>query len=154
MPQPKFTYAPSGNSRAARSAICSRVSRALGISLPLGLNDTIDKYGRRNDGFGIELSRTDDLFHLGNRKFCRRGHNRIEVPRRLVINQVSHVVRAVRPNECIIRAQRLLQDVALPSNHAFLFTARNLGSHTNGREKCWNSRAERAQALAKNSLGT
>ena len=69
-----------------------------------------------------------------------------------MINQVSHVVRAVRPNECIVRAQRLLQDVALPSNHAFLFTARNLGSHTNGREKCGNSRAERAHALAQNSL--
>src|SRR5277367_3586870 len=135
MPQPKFTYAPSGNSRAARSAICSRVSRALGISLPFGLNDTVDKYGRRNDGFRIELSRSDHLFHFDDRRFRSSGHYRIEIPRRFSINQVSHAVRAIRADKRIISSERLLENVALASNHPLLFAAPDLGSHTNRREE-------------------
>src|SRR5580704_14730366 len=152
MPQPKFTYAPLGNSMAARSAICSRVSRALGISLPFSLDDTVDEYGRRNNAFRIEASGRDDLFDLDNRGFCGGGHNRVEVPRRLTINQVSHVVGTMRANERIIGAERLFQDVTLPSNHSLLFAAADFGSHSNRREESWDSCAERAHAFAKNSL--
>src|ERR1700735_632417 len=152
MPHPKFTYAPSGNSIAARSAICSRVSRALGISLPFSLYDAVDKYGRRNNGFGIEFSGRDDLFHFDNRGSRGGGHNRIEVSRRLTINQVPHVVGTLRANERIIGAERLLEDVALPSNHALFFAAPDLGSHADRREERRDSRSERSHALAQNSL--
>src|SRR5208282_4691920 len=58
----------------------------------------------------------------------------------------------MRLDESVVRAEGLLQDVALPAKIPLLFAARDLRPHPHRRVKRRNPRAERAHALAQNPL--
>src|ERR1700733_5195710 len=120
---------------AARSAICSRVRRALDIAFPRSLYDAIHKNRGSDDCFGVELSRGDDLFHFYNREFRGSRHNRIKISRGFAIDQVTHVVCALRANESVVSAQRLLQNVTLSTDFALFFATSNFCAHADRREK-------------------
>src|SRR5580658_8356848 len=138
---------------AARSAICSRVRRVLDIALPRGLHNAIHKNRRGDDHFRVELARRDDFFYFHDREFRRSGHNRIEISSGLTIDQVPHVVRAVRANKGVVRAKRLLQDVTFSPDFTLLFATGDFSSHPDRREKCRDACAERAHPFAQDSLG-
>src|SRR5262245_65231246 len=74
MPMPRFTYQPSGMSRATRAAICARSS---GLPEGCGLIDAsaprqrvgdvqhaIDEYPRRDDRLGVDRAEFGDVVGL------------------------------------------------------------------------------------------
>ena len=101
---------------------------------------------------GSSCSRGDNLFHFHNREFRGSRHDGIKISCGFAIDQVTHVVCALRANESIVRAQRLLQNVTLSADFALFFAASNFSAHADRREKRGNSRAVSAHAFAQNSL--
>src|SRR5215469_14299394 len=153
MPHPKFTYAPSGNSCAARCAICSRLNRVLsGISHPFRPHDSVYKNRRRD--YILRRNRADrhNFIHLHDCRLRRHGHNRIEIPRCQPVRQVPEFIGLFRLDQRELCMNRLLQDAALPVDLALFLAIRHFGSHTYGRIETHQSRSRRAHPLAQDSL--
>src|SRR5688572_17690877 len=120
---PMFTYAPSGMSRATRTAISSRLnffipprlrtnihelqsrvsaSRPLrgriprGAPAPLscGLHHALHDDAGGHHGVGIELAQRHDAAHFRDGALGRRGHDGVEVARGLAIDEVAPAVGA------------------------------------------------------------
>src|SRR6202030_4741874 len=100
----------------------------------------------------IERPSFHDLIHFHDRRFRRSCHDRVEVTRRLAIDQISKPISSMRLDERIVRAQRLFKDIAPAVNDALLFAVGNLRSNAYRGIKRRNSRAERAHTFAENSL--
>src|ERR1700683_3238119 len=152
MPQPRLTYAPSGSSSAARSAICSRVRRDLGIAQSFRNNDAFYEDGRRDDDFGIKAAGGDEIFDFDERGLACGGHDGIEIARSLAINEIAQMIGALRTDKSIIGTKRVFENVALAANHALFFAAGYLGAHADGGIKGRNAGAKGAYAFAENSL--
>src|SRR6266700_813819 len=139
IPQPRFTYAPSGNSSAARCAICSRVSRGLSRSafcwapspgmsfrMPLrGITDSFRLHDAMNEDRGshnvLRIDATDwnDFFDFNNSGLRGHGHDGIEISRRQPIGQIPQLIGSLRFDQRIIRANRQFQNAAAPFEEAF-----------------------------------
>src|SRR5450432_464036 len=102
MPQPRFTQAPSGSSRAARAAICSRVSLALDIAQPLGHDDSIHKNKWGHNVFGIESADFHNVLNFHERGLGRGGHDRIKISRAFSKHEVAELVGTMRFDKRII----------------------------------------------------
>ncbi len=100
----------------------------------------------------VERPGFHDLINFYDRRFRRSCHDGVEVTRRLAIDQIPEPIRAMRLDERIVRAQRLLKDIAPPVNDAFLFAAGDVRSNAYRGIKRRNSRAECAHTFAENSL--
>src|SRR5450759_1620881 len=77
-------------------------------AFPHGQDVDIDV--RRHDAFWIERSHRHDLINLCNDCVCRHGHDGVEVPSGLVVNEVAEFVRLVRPDECNICMDSRFED--------------------------------------------
>src|ERR1700722_2587264 len=152
IPHPRFTQAPSGSSSAARSAICSRVNRRLDIAQSFRYHDAVHVNERRDNVFRIERTDFHNFvnFHEGHTG-CG-GHNRIEIAGAFSKHQIAQPVGLMRFNERIIRADGLLQNVALATDDAFLFSVGNFRAYADWRKECGNSGAVRAHSFAENTL--
>src|SRR5580658_7538537 len=148
MPQPRFTYAPSGNSRAARSAICSRESLFLIATAFSYFHDSIHKYRRCDDGFRIKRAHRDNFLHLDDRDFRGGRHHWIEIARGLPVREISERVRAVRANESVVGEQRGFKNAPPTIDDALLLAVRNFRSDAYGGVKGGNSGTGSAHPLA------
>src|SRR6266849_7175477 len=103
MPQPRFTYAPSVNSNAARWAICSRVSRALsamallssgltGESQALSLHNAVYKNRRGNHVFWRDRADRHNFIRFHDGHLRSHGHDGIEIPRGKPVRQISELI--------------------------------------------------------------
>src|SRR5260370_24923039 len=113
IPQPRFTYAPSGSSMAARWAICSLVKRGLagtailfvpfpdisffcmpsaGIAESFRLHNAMDEDRRRHDVFRIDGPNAPNLFHLDDGRFCGHGHDVIEISCRQPVADIAQLL--------------------------------------------------------------
>src|SRR5579864_4585200 len=103
---PRLTYAPSGRSCAARHAICRRDKGLGALSLMASPyhDDAVDEDGRRDDDFRIERTKLDDLGNLNHRQRRRHRHHRIEVPRRLAIDEIAATIGLARADQRDIAA--------------------------------------------------
>src|SRR5260221_6315927 len=128
-PMPRFTYAPFGMSRATRVAICSRLKRFIACAsrsaIPSSgrarcghqprrgrdLDDTLNEDARGNNALGIEITEIDDLAHLRNGTFCRRGHDRPEIARGLAIDEITPAISAQRLDESEVGTNRVFEHV-------------------------------------------
>src|SRR5262245_31614149 len=100
MPIPKLTVYPSRSSFTARRTMPSRSS--IRLRLPHGPpldallarrdHDALHEDGRRVDRLRVELAHLDELLDLGDRDLPRRRGHRIEVARRLPVDEVAQAV--------------------------------------------------------------
>src|SRR6266478_6122217 len=118
IPQPRLTKAPSGNSSAARWAICSRVSCGLDKAQTFRLHDTIHENGRSYDGLRIKRPHFDNLIHFDDRQFRRGRHDGVEIPRGFAINKISETICSVGFDEGAIRSERFFKNVSLAADQA------------------------------------
>src|SRR5687768_12865411 len=92
-PMPRFTVMPSLSSRATRRAISSLVKPADIITRCL--HDALHENPRRHDTLRVELTRFDNLLHLGDRHRRGCGHRLVEIAPGLPIRQVPQPVGLV-----------------------------------------------------------
>src|SRR3989304_689264 len=84
------------------------------------LEDGVHVDARRVDEVRLELADFDQLFHLGNHRVGRRRHHRVEVARRLAVDEVPPAVPFPRLEESVLRPQRLLPHAHLATDLAGL----------------------------------
>src|SRR5579863_823549 len=154
MPQPRFTYAPSGNSMAARCAICSRVSRGLsGIADSFRLHDAMHENRGRDDMLGLDGADRNDFVYLDDGGCRSHSHNGIEIPRGEAVREIAQFVGGLGLDESIVRVDGHFEDAALPFDDAFFFAGSDFRTYANSRIKPAKARGCGAHALTKNSLG-
>src|ERR1700722_988164 len=153
MPQPRFTYAPLGNSIAARCAICSRVSRGLsGIADSFGLHNAMHKNCRRYDMLRFDRADRNNFVDFDDGRRCSHSHDGVEIPRRETVGQIAQLVGCLGLDESIVRVNGHLQDAALPLNNALFFAGSNLRADAHGSVKSAETCCGGSHALAENSL--
>src|SRR6266403_253511 len=163
IPQPRLTYAPSGNSCAARCAICSRVSRGFtatafswlaspGIMESFRLHDTMHENRWRNHIFRVDRAHRDNFFRFHDRRFRGHGHDGIEVSCGESIRQVAQRVGFLCLDEGVVRVDGHFQDAALPRDHALFFSCGDVGADTNGGVQTGQAGGRGAHAFAEDSL--
>src|SRR5271165_6000222 len=106
MPMPRFTSMPSRSSRAMRLAI--RVCASMGSFLH---DDVIDQGRRGYDMVWRDHADGYDVFRLDDDRVGRCGDHGIEVARRQRVGEVAQVIAHERMNECIVGAERDLEQV-------------------------------------------
>src|SRR5580765_2640473 len=92
------------------------------------------------------------MLYFSNRDLRRRSHHRIEVARRLPINQIAFAVALPGLYECKISLQPPFHYVSSPVKLARLLTLGNHRSHSRRRIESWNPRAARTNPLRKSPL--
>src|ERR1700722_7392955 len=102
---PRLTYCPSRNSSATRRASCSLVSATLGsrfarrhaldaFAAVADGDDALDEDSRGVHVARIDLARLDEFLDLRDRDSPSRRAQRIEVARRLIVDEVAVPVAA------------------------------------------------------------
>src|SRR5579863_5109797 len=151
MPQPKFTYEPSGNSKAARCAICSRVSRGLsGIADSFCLHDAMHENRGRDDMLGFDRADRNNFVDFHDRGCRSRSHDGIEIPRGEAVREIAQFIGGLGLDESIVRVDGHLEDAALPLDDALFFAGSDLRAYANSRIKSAKARGGGAHAFAKN----
>src|SRR5208282_1638120 len=77
----------------------------------LSHKDSLHEHARRMHHVGIQFSRLDQVFDLGDGDLGRGGHHRIEIARRLAIDEITPAVALPRLDECEVGPQRAFHDV-------------------------------------------
>src|SRR6185437_2215867 len=75
------------------------------------LDNTVHEYSGRDDMFGLDRARLDDMRRLDNGRPGRHGHQRREVPRRLVVDEVTFVVGGLRLDQRHLRFEPALLNI-------------------------------------------
>src|SRR5258708_31617362 len=75
--------------------------------------DAIDENARRVDVVGVELADLDQLLDLSDAYLRSRRHHRVEVPRRLAIDEVAGLVALPRLDEGQVADQAAFHDIFL-----------------------------------------
>ena len=116
------------------------------------VDEPLHEDARRVHVIGIDLADLHDLLGLGDADAARgRGH-RIEVARRLAIDEVAGLVGLPGLDERHIRVQRALHHVLLAVELARLLALRDERAVARGSEERRNARAARAQLLGERAL--
>src|SRR5512140_3399683 len=136
IPIPRLTYIPSRSSLAARRMIPSLSSFGMALPLPHGLafdpllarrhDDALDEDARRVDLVGVDLADLDELLDLRDRDLPRGGRHRVEVSRRLPVDEVSEPVGLPRGDEGEVGDDPALEDELAPLERLRLLP---LGDH-------------------------
>src|SRR5690348_8019850 len=82
---------------------------ALGVAG--SLDDAFHEDARRVDAVGLEIARVNELLDLGNRVPGRGRHHRVEVSRRLAIDEIAAAIAPPRLDEREVGMQRRLEYV-------------------------------------------
>ena len=53
------------------------------------MHDALHENARRDDLVGVDLARLDEMLDLGDRHLAGGRHHRIEIPRRLAIDEIA-----------------------------------------------------------------
>ena len=101
---------------------------------------------------GIEFTRFDEVFHLGNRDLSTRGSVGIEVACGPTINEVALGIRFPGFYQCQIRMNAALENTGLPIEVLMLFAFSNDGADAGARIETGNARASGAKSLGECSL--
>src|SRR5271170_471358 len=81
----------------------------------------------------IKRAHFDDFFHFCDRDLAGRGHHRIEVHRRVPVDEVAKAVALPSLDERIVADDAFLEDVAAAAKRAGLLLRRKL---SNGTVRC------------------
>src|ERR1700686_5345178 len=121
---PRLTYRPSCSSCATRAASWVRVSATLSSSVPLARGHALDAFAGRPDRndplhvnpgqvdlLGIDLARLDELLDLGDGDLSGHRAERVELPRRLVEDEVAVPVADARAHQGEIADDPLFERV-------------------------------------------
>src|SRR6266481_5780442 len=167
IPQPRFTQAPSGNSNAARCAICSRVNRCLamppagitfsemplrGITDSFRLNDAMNENRGGHDVFGMDGADRNDFFDFGDGGPSGHGHDGIEISCRQAIRQIPQLIGGLRFDQCIVRVNRQFQNAPASFEGALFFSLGNFGADAHRGVETLQAGSGGAHALAQNAL--
>src|SRR6202165_5828529 len=163
IPQPRFTYAPSGNSSAARCAICALVNRGLasmtfcrmvspGITKSFRLHDAMNEDGRCHDMFRIYRTHRYDFFDFGDGRLRGHGHDGIEISCGEAIGQISQLIGLLRFDQGIVRMNRQFQNAALALKKPLFFSLGDFGAHAHRGVETLQTSAGGTHSLAQNSL--
>ena len=102
--------------------------------------------------FGVERAKLHHLAHLRHREARRRRHHRIEVPRRLAIDEIAPAVAALGLEERHVGLDRRLEHVQLAVDGAALLALAEPRSGRDAREETADPGAAGADALAQRAL--
>src|SRR5260370_27669127 len=167
MPQRRFTQAPSGNSNAARCAICSRVNRCLamppagitfsemplrGITDSFRLNDAMNENRGGHDVFGMDGADRNDFFDFGDGGPSGHGHDGIEISCRQAIRQIPQLIGGLRFDQCIVRVNRQFQNAPASFEGTLFFSLGNFGADAHRGVETLQAGSGGAHALAQNAL--
>src|SRR6266403_2148327 len=177
IPQPRFTYAPSGNSSAARCAICSRVNRGFvmpptgitfsegplrgipvlrtpspGIADSFRLHDAMNEDRGCHDVFWMDGAGRNDFFDFGDGGLRGHGHDGIEISCRQPIGQISQLIGGLRLDQCVVRVNRQFENAAQPFEEALFLSFGNFRAYAHGGIETLQTSSRGAHALAQNAL--
>src|SRR5947208_4279555 len=167
IPHPRLTYAPSGNSSAARCAICSRVKRRLamtsavipfsemslrGIADSSRLHDAMNEDRGSHDVFWIYGADRNDFFDFGDRRLGGHGHNGIEISCRQPIGQISQLIGNLRLEKPILSVNRPFENAAASFEDALFLSCGNFRAYAHRGVETLQTSSGSAHALAQNAL--
>src|SRR5688572_1681691 len=150
-PMPRFTVMPSLSSRATRRAISSLVKPA--DIMTRCLDDALYKNPRRHDTLRVELTRLDNLLHLGDRYLRGSRHRLVEIAPRLPVRQIPQPVGLVAADEGEISCQCALHQIPPALELARFLSLRHHCPHARRRVKRRDAGAAGTDALRQRALG-
>src|SRR5882762_5693949 len=153
IPQPRFTYAPSGNSSAARCAICSRVNRGFvmpptgitfsegplrgipvlrtpspGIADSFRLHDAMNEDRGSHDVFRMDGAYRNNFLDFGDRSLRGHSHDGIEISCSQPISQIPQFIGGLRLDQRIVRANRQFEDAAVSFEETLFLSRGDFGT--------------------------
>src|SRR5213593_3416075 len=177
IPHPRLTYAPSGNSNAARCAICSRINRGFampsasitffslplsgipiftmalsGIAEPFRLHDAMNEDRGSHDVFRIDGADRNDFFDFSDSRLGGHGHNGIEISCRQPIGQISQLIGSLRLDQRIISVNRPFENAAAFFEDALFLSCGNFRAYAHRGVETLQTSSGSAHALAQNAL--
>src|SRR2546425_1685892 len=177
IPHPRLTYAPSGNSNAARCAICSRVNRGFampsasitffslplsgipiftmalsGIAEPFRLHDAMNEDRGSHDVFRIDGADRNDFFDFSDSRLGGHGHDGIEISCRQPIGQISQLIGGLRLDQRIVRANRQFENAAAAFGETRLLSFRKRPAYAHPGVETLRTSSGGAHTLAQNPL--
>src|SRR6267143_1645909 len=163
IPHPRFTYARSGNSSAARCAICSLVNRDLagmtlscmplpGITKSFRLHDAMNEDRRCHDMFRIYRTGRHNFFHFCNGRLRRHGHDGIEISCGQPIGQIPQLIGLLSFDQGIVGMNRKFQNATLALKDALFLSFCNFRAHAHGGVETLQTSASGTHSLAQNPL--
>src|ERR1700756_2038868 len=116
---PRLTYCPSTSSFATRAASCSLLSTVAPLHGPpldalldaRGVHDALHEDARCVHEHRVEVARLDELLDRGDRDPAGGRAQRVEVLRRLLVDEVAVPVAVLRVHEPEVAHDRLLEHV-------------------------------------------
>src|SRR5579863_6063814 len=96
------------------------------LLIALALDDALDEDPGGMNRVRIELADIDELFHLRDRHLARSGHHRVEVHRRVSIDQVAEAIAPPRLDDRKVSGDGRLEDIGLAIEFAELLLGRAL----------------------------
>ena len=119
----------------------------------LALEDSFDINAGSHDLVGIELTHLHQLLDLGNGDPRRRRHHRIEIARRLAIEEVAPAVALPCLDQREIGLEGMLQDMRTPVEFPHIFFFADDGAVSGGSKESRDAGPTGADALGKGPLG-
>jgi hypothetical protein len=98
-------------------------------------DDAVDKDARRDNRLGVEFAKLDHTINLDHREISGHRHDRIEIPRRLYVSQITPAVGLVGLDQRDIALQRLLEHMQAAIDLAGFLALAELCPCRNRREK-------------------
>src|SRR5439155_2216934 len=155
--------APSGNSRAARWAICSRVRRGLSgttfsiarsavIVEPFRLHDAVHKNRRSHHTLRINGPDWHEFLDFGDGGVRGHGHDGIEISGGEPVGQVAQFVGFLLFDESVVRMPGHFQNAAFAVESAFLFAIGYFRADSDARVKALKARGGGTHAFTQNAL--
>src|SRR5450432_190297 len=116
------------------------------------VHDALDEDPRRVDVVGIDLAGRDEMLDLGDGEARRRRHDRVEIARRLAIDEIALGIALPGVDDGEIGEQPALHDVALAVERALLLALRDQGPDAGLGEEGGDACAAGADALGEGAL--
>src|SRR5690606_29327213 len=152
-PMPRFTWAPSGMSRATRAAIWLRMSM-LTIKTPgLAADQALDEDTGGDHGFRVQLAQLAHPAHRSNGVTGSHGHHRTKVAGGFAIHQVAPAVADFSLDHGVVHMDRVFEHVLAAVDLPGFLALGEQGAVAGGRIEGADAGASGTQALGKVALG-
>src|SRR3954452_21053082 len=116
------------------------------------VHDALYEDSRRVDVIGIDVAGLDEMLDLGNRHSRRRRHDRVEVARRLAIDEITLGVALPGMDDGEVGENAALHDVALAVELALLLALGDERADAGLGEEGGNAGAAGTDALGQRAL--
>src|SRR5690349_2844464 len=116
------------------------------------LDDALHENPRRVNAVGIERAGLDELFDFSDRMLRCCRHHRIEVARRLSINEIADAIAFPRFDECEVGMERRFENVGAPVDDATFLPFRDQRARAGRREETADTCTRGAHPLGESAL--